>query len=155
MYKTLKIIFAVTLTICLTGCSWQEYFVIRNTSQSAVIVQYELEDVEKGFPIFIDQPLLYQLNRSNGIDWDTKQIPLDLDASSTGVKLKIPANCVVVLGELNNDHYTAYNQDFINTRVFNLKTLEVLRNSDTLRLLPTNFDAFFKKTDGNITLEIK
>jgi hypothetical protein len=155
MYRTLKIIFAITPLICLTGCSWQEYFVIRNTSRSEVIVQYEIEPVEKGFPIFTDQPLLYKLDRSKGIDWSTKQIPSDLDTSPTGLKLKLPANYVVVFGELNNDHYTVYNQDFINARVFNLKELEIRRHSDTLRLVPANFDASFKKTAGNITLEIK
>jgi hypothetical protein len=155
MFKTLKIICAITPLLCLTGCSWQEYFVVRNMSVSAVIVQYEIADVEKGFPIFSHQPLLYQLNHSNEIDWDTQQIPLDLDPSSSGLKFKIPANQLVVLGELNNDHYSAYDQDFINGRVFNLKELEVQRNTDTLRLIPTNFDGSFKKTGGHIVLEIR
>jgi len=155
MYKIFKLTFAFTPFIWLTGCSWQEYFVILNASPSAVTVQYTIAGVEKGFPIFTQQPVLYALNTSNDINWHAPQNAVDLDSSSTGLKIRIPANYAIVLGALNNDHYKAYNQNFINARVFNLEELEVLRNDDTLSVLPTNFDAFFKKKAGQIALEIK
>ena len=154
MKKAAKIISAITLIIFLTSCSWQEYFVVSNTSQSELTINYTIKEVENGFPIFTNQPLLYKLNNSNKIDWDTNQIPVDLDSSSTGLKLKIPAHHAVIFGELNNDHYKTYNQAFINDRVFNLKELEIFKNKDTLKIVPTNFDSHFKKTNGNQVLEL-
>ncbi len=118
-------------------------------------MSYNIKEVEKGFPIFTNQPLLYKLNSSNGIDWYTKQIPIDSDTSLTGFKLKIPAGYAVIFGELNNDHYTAYNQDFINARVFNLKKLDILQNNNTIIIVPTSFDSYFKKINGNNLFEIK
>lgn len=120
-----------------------------------MVVQYEIADVEKGFPLFTDQPLLYQLNNEGEINWSTQHTPVDLDTSSTGLKLEIPSGELVVFGELNNDRYKGYQQEFINARVFNLKTLEVQRNSDTLKLSPASFDKAFRKTAGKIMLEIK
>lgn len=155
MHKVKKTFFAITLIIFLSSCSWQEYFVISNTSQSEVIFNYTVEDVKNGFPIFTNQPLLYKLNNSKEIDWNSNQIPQDLDTSLTGFKLKIPANYVVVFGELSNDHYKAYNQTFINGRVFNLKELEILHSNDTITIVPASFDTYFKKTNGTHILEIK
>lgn len=155
MYKAIKTIFAITLIMCLTSCSWQEYFVVSNASQSEVIINYQINEIKNGFPIFTNQPLLYKLNSSNKIDWNNNQIPIDLDTSLTGFTLKIPANCAVVFGELSNDHYKVYNQDFINGRIFNLKELEILKNNDTIKILPATFDTHFKKINGNHLLELK
>jgi hypothetical protein len=155
MDKVKKIICAITLIIFLASCSWQEYFVISNTSQSELIFNYTVKEVKNGFPVFTNQPLLYKLNNSKEIDWNSNQIPQDLDTSLTGFKLKIPANCAVVFGELSNDHYKAYNQTFINGRVFNLKELEILHSNDTIIIVPANFDTYFKKTNGTHILEIK
>jgi len=155
MHKATKTFFAITLIIFLASCSWQEYFVISNTSQSEVIFNYTVEEVENGFPVFTNQPLLYKLNSSMEIDWNSNQIPQDLDTSLTGLKLKIPPNYAVVFGELSNEHYKAYNQTFINGRVFNLKELELLHSNDTIIIVPESFDTYFKKTNGTHKLEIK
>ena len=112
-------------------------------------------DSSKGFPIFSNQPRLYKLKGSNEIDWATVQTPTDLDTSLTGYNIKIPAAHTLVFGELSNDHYTSYNQTFINDRFFNLVALSVSTDKLNMQIVPANFDKNFKKVSGNIQLEIK
>lgn len=155
MLKILITICVIASMVCLTSCSWQEYFVISNTTQTETIINYKITEVENGFPIFSNQPTLYKLNSSNEIDWDTKQELTDLDTTKFGFKLKIPAHYAVIVGELDNDHYTKYNQHFINARVFNLTELETIQNNNTIKIIPENFDIYFKKRNGITVLEIK
>lgn len=141
--------------MCLTSCSWQEYFVISNLSQSDLIVDYKLNEDEKGFSIFNNHPLLYKLNSSNEIDWNAQQIPIDADTSQYGFKLTIPPHYTLIFGELSNEHYSAFDQYFINGRSFNLKELEIIQNHTAIKILPSSFDRYFKKRNGIINFEIK
>ncbi|AEA45234.1 hypothetical protein [Fluviicola taffensis] len=155
MNRFVKVIVGIAMLMSVSACSWNEYFMVSNQSSHPTIIQYQLTHVEKGFPIFTNQPVIYKLDDSNEINWDTKQIPIDLDTSSAGIQLEIPVNCAVVFGELNNDRYRSPKQEFINGRVFNLQELEILKNKHLQKITPENFDKYFKKINGSNVLEIK
>jgi len=151
----IRVFLLTTIIMCFTSCSWLEYFVVSNLSQSDLIVDYKLNEYEKDFPIFNNHPLLHKLNSSNEIDWNTQQIPIDEDTSQFGFKLTIPPHYMLVFGELSNDHYTSSYQYFINGRSFNLKELEIIQNHTAIKILPSSFDRYFKKRNGMINFEIK
>ena len=153
--NAIKTLCTIAMIMLLTSCSWNEYFIISNTSQSVVTINYKIKAVKNGFPIFTNQPSIYKISTPNVTDWQSEQKPVDTDTSLTGFSLKIPAHYAVNIGVLNNDQYTAYNQYFINSRVFNLLELEIVQNNDTLKIFPTTFDTYFKKIKRNIVLEIK
>ena len=150
-----KLILSLTIVLLLSSCSWNEYFVISNSSQVETNVTYKLMEPSNGFPIFSQQPRLYKLNSSNEIDWGTEKKPIDLDTSIVGLKIKIPSAHALVLGELSNDNYTSYNQTFINDRFFNLVELNVSTEKFNVNIVPSNFDKNFKKENGVIQMEIK
>lgn len=152
----MKLKFYSLLVFCslFSGCSWREYFLISNTSTVAITVTYKIAQVQKGFPIFYNYKA-YKLNDDNDIDWNTKIEIRDTDTTLALIHVEIPPKCAFILGELNNDTYTKYNQHFINGRVFNLEKLEINTISKTTTILPENFDAFFKKSNGCITFEVK
>jgi len=81
--RTVYSIVAFALFLSLSGCSWQEYFVVSNTSNEEVIVHFKINENQKGFPIFGDQPMVYKLNKSNEIDWNNKINVTDLDSTLT------------------------------------------------------------------------
>lgn len=150
-----QLIFAFSLSLCLSACSWNEYFVIGNKSESELIVQYMVSDTKNGFPIFTNHPSLYKLKSSGEIDWNAKLNLLDLDTSLNYFKFKVPVNSALIFGELSNDHYTGYAQNFINDRHFNLNNLEIIQSDDTVFIKPNTFDSYFKKTKGYILFELK
>lgn len=150
-----NIIFPIAFLLLFSSCSWKEHFIINNASLIETTVTYKLIDKQNGFPIFSTEPRLYKLNRSNEIDWAKEIKAVDLDSSVSGYQIKIPAAHTLIFGELSNDHYTSYNQTFINDRFFNLVELTVSTEKLNIHIVPSNFDKNFKKVSGNIQLEIK
>lgn len=143
------------LLLSLSACSWNEYFVIQNSSSTEATVSYSIAEKSSGFPLFDHQATLYKLTKTNKIDWNSRQIAADIDTSLTGVNVKVPANYALIIGVLSNDHYSSHDQKFINDRFFNLKKLEISTNKDTLKILPENFDSYFKRSNGAISHLVK
>jgi hypothetical protein len=71
------------------------------------------------------------------------------------VKIILPPNNALIIGRISNDHYTSFDQYFINGRTFNLKKLSVKKGTTTIQISPDNFDDYFKKKNGVIGLKIK
>ncbi len=150
-----KIVFLFTIiAVLFTGCSWQEYFIISNTSSSSINIDYKLKDSTKGFDIFDQIPTAYTLTASGTIDWENPLTILDTDTTLLSVKLVIPANSSVIIGHLSNDHYTGYNQYFINSRNFNLKQIRIINHEKVIEIIPQTFDTFFKKDMGEIVFKM-
>jgi hypothetical protein len=154
MEKILKIVTTFAVLTALSGCSWRNYFAVFNTTKQAVTLVYKINEVEKGFPIFTRELSLYTLNSANEIDWKTKRKATSLYVSSTATKINIPTGTALIFGELDNDHYITYNQYFINNRIFNLKELEIQQNNKLTKIIPSNFDAFFKQINGIVRFDI-
>ncbi len=151
----IKLIFSISILFIFSSCSWNEYFVISNSSKVETTATYKLLAASNGFPIFSQQPRLYKLNSTHEIDWGTETKVVDLDTSLSGYQIKIPASHALIFGELSNDHYLNHDQRFINGRFFNLLELSVSNPNFNIVIAPINFDDNFKKVNGNIQLVIK
>ena len=151
--KRFRIYALLLLTSCLSSCSWQEYFAIVNTSGSSVSVAYTIGPSGDGFPIFSTDFRAYKTTATNGINWDLPVNLTDTDTSKNTVLVSLPDDVILVIGELSNDHYSHYDQQFINDRVFNLQSVDVPINATGI--IPKTFDRFFRMKNGIITYEIK
>lgn len=150
---SLVILFLFSL---LQSCSWHEDFLIYNLSAFDVELEYELETISSGYmPIFGTRVKLYKLDNSKNIDRQNPLPVADKDTSLLKLKITLPANTALNIGQLSNDHYKKYNQQFINGRVFNLNTIRVLSKTDTVVIYPKNFDAYFKKENQDIIYRVK
>jgi hypothetical protein len=134
----------------LSGCSWQEYFVISNETNADITVEYKLATVVDGFAIFNQTPAVYAQDISGNIDWERKISIVDKDTSLDMVRVVLPAKSTIIFGRLSNDKYEKYNQYFINSRVFNLKSVSINNKGNITEIRPENFDNFFAKKNGII-----
>lgn len=158
------LLFYLPITVILSSCSWQEYFIITNESTKPLLVEYEIYQDERGFPIFDANPKTHKLTANNTIDWE-KQGFIDYhekynynkDSSLTKIfyRFHIPPKSALLFGHLSNDKYEKYNQYFINSRYFNIKFIRIYQNEKILEIVPSNFDNYFKKWNGSIACRIK
>lgn len=143
-----------TLILLLSGCSWQEYFVLHNNTGSDITVTYTTTKVN-GFAIFDNMPSVYQSNNSGEIDWNKKIEVEDKDTSLPGYQFILPPNSILKFGTLSNDNYVKHDQEFINDRVFNLQIMEIMKKDGSVKITADQFDHFFKKKKGLIKYEIR
>ncbi|MFN4234566.1 MAG: hypothetical protein ACK4IK_07145 [Bacteroidia bacterium] len=144
-------IFNLIILFLFVGCSWQEYFLIANHTNKDISITYTLAEIQSGFPIFTERAEIFKMNKSGDIIWENRSPITDLDTSLQTVKVILHPNCILNFGHLSNDHYSAYNQYFINDRKFNLEKLFVNKTE----IIPETFDKYFKKDDGSIVYRIK
>ncbi len=152
--KKLKTYSLLALLFLFTGCSWQEYFILTNSSESSIMLSYTISKVD-GFAIFDETPSIYQMNNSGEIDWEKRIIIDDKDSSALSFHYTLPANSILILGNLSNDHYTSHNQYYINGRVFNFRMMEIKKKDGIVTIPASQFDRFFKKKNGYINYEVK
>lgn len=148
-----KFLGIVLFTILFTSCSWQEYFVVENNSDSSIVVSYSLSQAN-GFPIF-DEADAYMTTKSGEIDWNKKITIEDSDTSALGFQFILPPNSVLLFGHLSNDHYSSWNQQFINGRVFNFQMMKIKMKDRNITITKDGFDSFFKKKNGFIQFKVK
>lgn len=150
-----KIIGVLFIFFAFQSCSWQEYFVMSNKTNSDIIIEYEIENPPSGFSIFDDHPSIYKLSKAGDINWNETSEPNDSDTSKLSVKIILAPNTAVIFGHLSNDNYKKHDQYFINSRHFNLKKIKIVKEKTLLEISPKNFDDFFMKKNGIIGLTIK
>lgn len=155
-FEKVKIfIISTSFIFLLSGCSWQEYFLITNETTSDIVIEYSISSPESGFGIFDTTPTIYKLNSSGSINWNNQLFFVDSDTTSLGVSVLLPPKSSVAIGYLSNDHYEKYNQQFINGRTFNLKVINLNSNGKSTKVIPENFDSFFKKNSQGIEFTVK
>jgi hypothetical protein len=148
------IITLLFFTYLFTGCSWQQYFVLKNTSANEITIEYVLNSTE-GFPIFNDIPTAYALDNNSRINWEKSLTISDTDNSKLVVNLKLPSYTAIIIGTLSNDNYIKYDQEFINGRIFNLKTIKITTKEQVISINQQSFDTYFANHSGYIEYSIK
>jgi len=146
--KVLKIITLLFLLFNLTACSWQEYFIIINDSSSNIIIEYDLLELTDEFPIFETVPQLCKKGKNNPVNWDYRLDVKDLNDSLNHVKIVLPPSTVLIFGRLSNDNYESFDQYFINSRVFNLNSIQITSENRSFEINKEEFDNFFTKDKG-------
>lgn len=151
---TVKLSFLLVLIsgLLLNSCSWVERFIIKNATNQAIDITYELTPYERGGTLFHTMPEFYEMNSRKGIDWEKKKEVEDADTSHFKVNVILPPNHVLIIGSLHNQTYQRYDQEFINDRHFNLKHLAVKTADELIDVIPQNFDKQFYKSKGEIVL---
>lgn len=157
MKNTFKFLFLLLIIFLFGGCSWREYFIIINETETDILVEYELEKSKVGFNngIFGNELVLNQLDTSNELDWGKTLPIIDKDTTLLLVSCVVPKNTALIFGILSNDRYKHHNQTFINDHVFNLKTLKINHKNKITTITPDNFDDLFVKKNGQIMYKIK
>lgn len=150
-----KITLLLLIVLFFQGCSWQEYFVVTNQTNSDIIIEYEIEQPKSGFGIFDNRISLYKTTNSGDIDWNEIKEITDLDTARYSIKIILAPNNALIIGTLSNDNYKSHDQYFINGRTFNLKKLAIKKEKTIIEISPTTFDNYFKKKKGIIGLRIK
>lgn len=153
MIHKIKACCLITTLLLLSSCSWQEYFILENDSNSNIIVSYTISQVD-GFPIFDGTSEAYMATNSGEIDWNKKISIEDKDTSALGLQFTLPPNSILIIGHLSNDKYSKYDQYFINSRVFNIQTIEIKRKDGITIITKEKFDTFFKKKNGAIKYKV-
>lgn len=151
----MKLLFAtgiLFLGLILIGCSWQQYFVIMNLSQRPLQIEYQVRITTEGFPIFDTEPAFYKASNRQDIHWEKPLTVAVESINDSTIRFVIPPASAAVIGQLSNDHYTGYNQYFINGRKFNLEYVQVISEQDTTRILPEQFDRYFTIDHGMVRL---
>ena len=154
MKKAIGVIL-IGLFFLLNSCSWQEYFLIFNETEFHVLVEYEIEKTDIGFPIFMARPSLYKIAKNGGVSWEEKITAKDEDSLVHLIKIVLPPHSVLNFGLLSNDRYQNYDQKFINDRVFNLDKIVIEVKGEITEILPEKFDVFFIKGSNGIAHRIK
>lgn len=143
----------LTIVTLLSGCSWQEYFVISNETNFPLTVNYRLSETTSGFGFFDSEPSAYHFNPTGDIDWSNKLNISDIDSSKTGVSVTLPPKSSLLIGSLLNEHYENHNQKNVNDRV-NLKNINIIHPEKAFEITAENFESYFKKRNGNIEFRI-
>jgi len=104
--RILSVISFFSLTILLTGCSWNEYFVIVNRTGSDILVEYQLDEPVDALDIFVTAPDVYRADDKDEIDWDIEKIDSeDSEPDISKVSLVLKNGTLLRFGILRNDHY--------------------------------------------------
>lgn len=143
--RIFAVIFCLTF---LTACSFQEYFVIINSSEEAISVEFSFGIDPESFDIFNDQPEVYELNEDL-INW-SEPVPVSISKNVDSYQLDLPKKCALVLGRLNNEHFESVDQDFINGRKFNFKELKIIQKETTEKISKSTFSNHFVRKNGYI-----
>lgn len=153
MKKIKNTILIISVSFLFSACSWNEYFAVFNLSNEEITIEYQLNPTTN-FQLFTEEPRILKC-KNNNIDWEQNLPSKDLDSLKNNVKLILPANSVLIFGELNNDHYNSQNQEFINRRTFNFEQMNI-KTKEKIKYIPRDkFDDNFTKVNGVIELRIK
>ncbi|MEO9534224.1 MAG: hypothetical protein ABJG68_04450 [Crocinitomicaceae bacterium] len=147
--RFLAVLLCLTL---LTGCSFVENFVILNHSEEDISIHFSYSNSSTGFNIFDSSPDVYSL-QDEVLNWsDRKEVDVKKDSSS--YQLFLPANCGMVIGRLNNEHFESVNQEFINGRKFNFEQLDLTIKNKTTTIYKSTFSDYFVRKNGYIQFSV-
>lgn len=136
-------------------CSWQEEFVIINSSEQALLITITTSNANGGFEIFDKVPTVFAVDKEGEIKRD-KSLQFQFDeVEDRSIQFNLPPKTCAIIGNLSNDKYEKYNQEFINGRKFNLVSIQIKTAHKTISIYPSNFDNHFKKSNGKIEYRIQ
>ena len=154
--RILSIISFFAITILLSACSWNEYFIVVNRSDSDILIDYELDESLDPLDIFRAVPEVYKADDNDEIDWENGIIDTeDIDIEPEKVRLNLKQGMILKFGFLSNDYYESSDQEFINNTDFNLTKLKIKSPKDSIMIDKDNFDEYFNKEKGYIKMILK
>lgn len=156
MIKRLFILIACAMM--LQACSWIERFFVVNDTDEAITLDVKLLADPGNFPIFSYRSFYtYPVQKNNvSCEKPTEVTPAHQSGKNQSqYTVTLPAHTALEIGRLDNDKYERYDQYFINDRKFNLESITVKSAGKEISITPATFDAYFKKSRGNIYYYIR
>ena len=136
------------IPILFAGCSYQQYFVIGNSTDQAVLIKYTLEDVNNENVIFGSKGEVFQSAIDYAPDWEHQLPYRDLNNSDDVVSIKLGPKSTLVFGRLSNDKYDKITMKSTTGKRFNLKEMTFSVNGTDYLIDSTNFHDFFLDEGG-------
>lgn len=135
-----------------SGCSTQQYFIVSNSTDEAIVINYTLENPTGEKALFGVAGEVYQSNREYYPNWEHKLPYKDLNISDETVSIKLGSKSTLVFGALSNDKYDSNKKKSGAGKEFNLKKMTFTLNGVDFLIDENNFHDFFL-FDGSGTFQ--
>lgn len=146
--KHWRLIIFFFLTITLSGCSFQRYFILGNATDQTISVQYTLETPMEESAIFGKEGEIYQSYRDYSPNWEHPLPYRDLNSSDQKVSIQLGPKSTLVFGTLSNDQYDALTMKSSSGKLFNLVEMTFSSNGIDYVITKDNFHDFFLEDGG-------
>lgn len=155
MKLTIKLLILLSLMTFMSSCSWIYRFMIFNSFDHEISVEFEFKDRVSGFPIFNEKGgAFYTITPKGKIDWDTHREVSYITTPQNTYMVTIPAKTAFEFGALMNDNYERYDQYFINGRYFNIKTITIQYPNCTKEITAETFDQHLTKNQYGYKIQL-
>lgn len=131
-----------------SGCSYQHYFIIGNSSNETITIKYSLDTTVASNVIFGRTGEVYQSTPNYSPDWRHKLPYKDLDSSDNSIRIELAPKNILVFGILLNDRYNKNTMKSTSGKVFNLNEMTFTVNGIDYTIKKDNFHDFFLEDGG-------
>lgn len=137
------------------GCSYQQYFIIGNSTDQTVLIKYSLEDAKSDKALFGPTGEVYQSTREYYPNWEHQLPYQDLNNSDNHVWIKLGPKSTLVFGKLSNEKYDKTSMASTTGKRFNLKEMTFSVNGVDYLIDKNNFNDFFLEDGGTLKYVIQ
>ncbi len=131
-----------------SGCSFQHYFILGNSTDQSILIEYTLENPQEENVIFGSEGEIYQSSRDYSPNWEHPLPYRDFNNSDEKVSIKLGPKSTLVFGMLSNDQYDAQSMKSASGKLFNLKQMTFTVNGIEYLINKENFHDFFLEDGG-------
>lgn len=143
------------VSLIFSGCSVQQYFILSNATDEAIVITYSLDDPTSDNTLFGVAGELYQSNRDYFPNWEHKLPYQDLNISDETVTVKLGSKSTLVFGTLSNDKYDSNKKKSAGGKIFNLRKMTFTANGVEFLIDKDNFHDFFLEDSGTFKYVIR
>lgn len=146
--KKWQISIVILASLVFSGCSIQQNFIIANSTDQPIVIQYSLNNPTGENALFGVEGEVYQSNRDYYPNWEHKLPYQDLDISQNNVKIKLGPKSTLVFGVLLNEKYDSNAKKSTGGKVFNMEKMTFTVNGIDFLIDESNFHDFFIEDSG-------
>lgn len=146
--KPRHLFFFLLASLIFSGCSYQHYFIIGNSSNETITIKYSLDTTVGSNVIFDRKGEVYQSTSDYFPDWEHKLVFKDLDNSDNAIWIELAPKNTLVFGTLSNDRYDKNTMKSASGKVFNLNEMTFTVNGVDYTINKDNFHDFFLEDGG-------
>lgn len=130
-------------SLIFSGCSTQQYFILSNSTDEAIVIKYTLENPTDENALFGVAGEIYQSNRDYYPNWEHKLPYNDLHNADNKVQINLGPKSTLVFGVLSNDTYNTESKTSNGGKLFNLVEMKFSVNGIDFEINKDNFHDFF------------
>ncbi|MFK7785838.1 MAG: hypothetical protein AB8B56_12015 [Crocinitomicaceae bacterium] len=146
--KTRHLLSLLLISMTLAGCSFQQYFMIANSTDQTIRIKYSMEDPKSEKALFGTRGQVYQSTIDYSPDWQHELPYRDLNNSDNTVLIELGPKSTLVFGTLSNEKYDKTTMTSSTGKQFNLKEMAFSVNGTDYLIDASNFHDFFLEESG-------